>query len=155
RERSCKSRPARIRDQGDLRTDRQERGEKVVACTKPCSSPRKRGPSCAFLQSRRWIPACAGMSGSLDWQLLQPPAWIVTLIVAPLIHQLLELVIGAFGQYNAHSRKQVARTTLCFEALPLESECASGICVSGDSQFDCAVERRNAHLAAKCRLVKR
>src|SRR5262249_34366923 len=87
--------------------------------------------------------------------LLQIPARIIGLAIAPLLHELLELIVDLFGQQNTHCCKQVARTAFCLEALALEAKRASGICARRNSQFHSAVERGNANLSTKYGFVKR
>ena len=82
-------------------------------------------------------------------------ARIVGLELAPRRHQLVERLIAAFRQHDAHGRHQVAGAALGGKAFALEPERAARAGVGRDRQFDRAVERRHAHLRAQHRFVER
>src|SRR6202035_865087 len=65
-----------------------------------------------------------------------PLPWIVRLPLPPRLHQLLELLVAAFGQHDAHGGEKVAGAALRRKALALEAERAARICAWGNRELD-------------------
>src|SRR5262245_61384720 len=83
------------------------------------------------------------------------PPGVVAPLDLPLAHQLLKLIVAAFGQRDAYCHEQIASSVLGRESLAPEPERASGTGAARDRELDRPGKRRHPHLAAEHRLVER
>src|SRR5262249_5996322 len=86
----------------------------------------------------------------------QITAWIEGTAVAPFLHQAFELRVTAVRQHVCGRQEQFAVAPSRFgQALALEAEGAAARGIFRDRQFDRALQRGHAPLAAQNRLIKR
>src|SRR6185503_7340468 len=86
---------------------------------------------------------------------LHVAARVVGFLVAPGLHQRLELLVGALRQHYAHGGEQIAGAVFGFDPLALEAEGAAGTGAGGNRQIDRAIERRHPDFAAEHGFVQR